>query len=96
MHGVSTQPAASAPIKARPKGGQEETGKYYNASFRIPRPTMNKVADHLRIHDLSLQGILAEAFDAWLRANNVGTFLPEGEGWEGDPHPKKRRTYGTE
>lgn len=69
----------SAPYVA-PKRRKTEDNKYYPATIRLPRPTQKKLAAYALEHNTSLQGLVAEAIDAYMRAHGIGTFLPEG--WE--------------
>ncbi|MFM9850157.1 MAG: hypothetical protein ACKVP3_23745 [Hyphomicrobiaceae bacterium] len=50
-----------------------------SATFYIPRPT-HKVLRRIALdRDTSLQQILVEATDRWLKANGEGPFYPPGD-----------------
>ena len=79
MRSITTTIDEPAPYQAKPRGGGG-SGPYYPATFRIPRPTHALLSEHINRHRLTLQGVLAEALDEWMRKHKVGTFLPAN--WE--------------
>jgi hypothetical protein len=74
---VSNAPPEPAPYVAKPKRDKTE-GRFYPMTFRIPRPTADLLSEIAFVRKTSLQAIVAEAVDLWLRKEQQGTFLPKG------------------
>jgi len=65
-------PPAIAPIKGKPDRIE------YSMTFRIPRGTADRLQEMARLRRTTLQALIAEAVDRWLRAEGEGHFYPEG------------------
>ena len=68
------------PFVAKPKRDRKEGSKFYPMTFRIPRQTADRLSQIAFERKTSLQALVAEAVDRWMRDERQGTFLPEG--WE--------------
>jgi hypothetical protein len=69
------RPRMVAPTKGVPEY------EFYNMSLRMFRETADKLADAAKQRHISLQGIVSEAVDRYMREEGIGTFLPEGKEW---------------
>jgi hypothetical protein len=68
---------AKGTITAKKKGNVNKP--WVSATFYIPRPTHKRLREYATAHDISLQQILEEAADMWLRAKEPSvSFYPEG------------------
>jgi hypothetical protein len=63
-------------LKARTRGNPAK--RNYSMSFYIPRPTAERMQDHARTNNTSMQQIVAEAVDKWLAEQLLPPFYPEG------------------
>jgi hypothetical protein len=75
------------PVVARRKP-KKSGSDIYPATFRIPRPTAERLIEVAKQRETSLQGLMEEAMDRWMRSENEGVFFPDG--WDPETGRKIR------